>query len=219
MRIPVAGRYNQTAGNRPSQDHVTDNHIRSTGGTVLLSHRWRHSQHREKNQNPGQAAIVATRTRGGTRSCDEASPLELGQAASRQPTTTHPRLTTGAARACSTLQLTGKSTASKLAEKPYVGARVAATAANSHRTRRPTKACASLSRWASKLQRRLSIHAQGAHCRDSWHNSLTPDGQISYETQARFQHFSPIHTRCDFVFRSTIILISEFVKHTFTDDE
>jgi len=58
MQIPVAGRYNQTAGNRPSQDHLTDNHIRNTGGTVLLYLRWRHSQHhREKNQNPGQAAI------------------------------------------------------------------------------------------------------------------------------------------------------------------
>jgi len=58
-QAPAAGRYNQTTGSRPSQDHVTDSYIRGTGGTVLLSHRWRHTQlHREKSQNPGQAATV-----------------------------------------------------------------------------------------------------------------------------------------------------------------
>jgi len=59
----------------------------TAGGTLLGKH------HRE-TPSPGQAAIVATRTRGGARSCDEAGPLELGQAASWQPTTTYPRLTT-----------------------------------------------------------------------------------------------------------------------------
>jgi len=57
-QAPAAGRYNQTTGNRPSQleDHdVTNSRTPERypryWGTVLLPHRWRHTQlHRGKNK-------------------------------------------------------------------------------------------------------------------------------------------------------------------------
>jgi len=139
-QAPVAGRYNQTTGSHPSQDHhdVTDSYI--TGGTVLLSHRWRHTQlqvfkcssvgglHREKT--------IKTRAR--QRPYNQWHPHREGAHGAvttrkpahwswdRPPDGNQPPLARmpgchfkfREASACSTLQLTGKSTASKLAEKP-----------------------------------------------------------------------------------------------------
>jgi hypothetical protein len=60
-QAPAAGRHNQTTGGRPSQAHVTDSHIRTTGGDCLSSHRWRHTRRHRRRQrstlwHPGLAA-------------------------------------------------------------------------------------------------------------------------------------------------------------------
>jgi hypothetical protein len=133
-QAPAAGRNllnNQTQANRPSQlqveveGHGTNSYIRGTGGTVLLSHLWRHTQHPGKEpQNTGPGSDLTanflkghTRRPAGRRSCDETRPVELGQAASNQPPHIpgHRLGAPGRALHCNEQ---GKSIASQLAEKP-----------------------------------------------------------------------------------------------------
>jgi len=102
-----------TAGNRPSQDHVTDNlnqwHTVSevlgglfcyptAGVTPSITGKKAKTRATGRLRLPSWPLAPAVAPEGprGTRSCqcDEACPLEVGQAASRQPTTTHPRLAT-----------------------------------------------------------------------------------------------------------------------------
>jgi len=108
------GRYNQTTGNRPSQDHVTDTYTRGTGGTVLLSHRWCHTHwqlHREKTKTGPRSDTARydhPHHEGAHRAVTKLKPTHWRW--DRPPDGNQPRLPgchICEASACSTLQLTG----------------------------------------------------------------------------------------------------------------
>jgi len=100
------------------QNHVTDSCIRGTGGTVLLSHRWRHTQHPEKKllkiKKPGPGSLLNDRATKPTHWSWDKPPVGNQLLVALRLPGCHLR----GPSACSTLQLTGKSTASKLAENP-----------------------------------------------------------------------------------------------------
>jgi len=120
-QAPAADGHHQTPGAGPSNGHVTDSCFRGTVGTVLLApFLVAPSITAEKNTTRTRRGPPAQQRSTQLRSCDEARWSWGRPPHGKQPPRIPGRHVRGP-RECSTQQLTGKSTAFKLARHPGAG--------------------------------------------------------------------------------------------------